>query len=441
MTPDTVGSLRGSIKSFAQVALLALASGTLIVLQDALIAYWFAASEVVDAYQLAISFPTTALNVFAGGTLLATLVPRLIQLEAAGRTREAAMLVHQVRRWMGGLLAAICLVWAVAFPLVAPAVAREFSPAALELAIRLAWLHLPVLVLSGLASIEVAVQCSRQRFWLLSTMPAFVPAGAAAGVVALAGRLGIVAASLGSLVGALVFFVAARRTTSRLIGRALNGEPRAGLAPLIGGYAASASSAALLGGILMSDIWVASTLPAGRTATFGYATRPVVLSLAFATTVVGNVLLPTFARLVAEHRYRLLRTQFLLWAAVMALAATPLVAVVFVYAGEVVALVYERGTFGPSDTENVAAVQRVYVLQVPWFLVAMLGWRLLNSLERHAVLLGITLIAFAVNLAIDLWWAPVSGLVGIAWGTNLAFAALALLITLYVLVALPRERA
>ena len=428
--------MRGS-GSAAQVATISILVGVLIVLQDAAIALRFAASSAVDAYQLAISFPTLALNVFAGGTLLATMVPRLVHLDEAGNSEEAAALVRQVRRTVAWVLLVVSLVWAAVFPHLATLIAPDILPATVGLGSGLVWIQSPVLLFLGLASVESAVLNSHERFGLLSILPAFLPAGVAFGVLALSHRFGIYAASLGALCGSLAQWHVARRRTEPLVA-----DSREGVAPRLGWFAevygTSALAAALLGGILMTDTWMASTLPSGSAATFGYATRPVILILAFATTVVGNVTLPSFSRLVAG-RSRRLRKYFLLWCGLLVAGSLPILLLLFTSADKIVALIYQRGTFGPADTANVAAVMRIYVLQVPFFLVAMMGWRMLNSLQRHWNLLAITAAAFAVNIVMDLRLISSLKLVGIAWGTNMSFAVLSASIALYVLKLLTRR--
>jgi putative peptidoglycan lipid II flippase len=432
------GSLRGSLGSAAQVATISILVGVLIVLQDAAIALRFAASSAVDAYQLAISFPTLALNVFAGGTLLATMVPRLVRLYEAGNGEEAAALIRQVRRTVAWVLLVVSLVWATAFPHVARLIAPDILPTTVDLGSGLVWVQSPVLFFLGLASVESAVLNSHERFGLLSILPAFLPAGVAFGVLTLSHRFGIYAASIGALCGGLAQWYVARRRTAPLVA-----DSREGVAPRLAWFAevygTSALAAALLGGILTTDTWMASTLPSGSAATFGYATRPVILILAFATTVVGNVTLPSFSRLVASDDRRRLRKYFLSWCGLLVAGSLPILLLLFTSADKIVALIYQRGTFGPSDTANVAAVLRIYVLQVPFFLVAMMGWRMLNSLQRHWNLLAITAAAFVVNIVMDLRLISSLKLVGIAWGTNVAFAALSASIALYVLRLLSRR--
>jgi putative peptidoglycan lipid II flippase len=433
------GSLRGSLGSAAQVATISILVGVLIVLQDAAIALRFAASSAVDAYQLAISFPTLALNVFAGGTLLATMVPRLVHLHEAGNSEEAAALIRQVRRTVAWVLLVVSLVWATAFPHLARLIAPDILPTTLDLGSGLVWIQSPVLFFLGLASVESAVLNSHERFGLLSILPAFLPAGVAVGVIALSYRFGIYSASIGALCGSLAQWYVARRRTVPLVADSREGVAPPRLAWFAEVYGTSALAAALLGGILTTDTWMASTLPSGSAATFGYATRPVILILAFATTVVGNVTLPSFSRLVALDDRRRLRKYFLSWCGLLVAGSLPILLLLFTSADKIVALIYQRGTFGPSDTANVAAVLRIYVLQVPFFLVAMMGWRMLNSLQRHWNLLAITAAAFAVNIVMDLRLISSLRLVGIAWGTNVSFAALSASIALYVLKLLSRR--
>jgi putative peptidoglycan lipid II flippase len=439
VTSAATGSpLRGTLRSAAQVATISILVGVLIVLQDAAIALRFAASSAVDAYQLAISLPTLALNVFAGGTLLATMVPRLVHLDEAGHSAEAAALVRQVRRTVAWVLLVVSLVWATAFPHLARWIAPDILPATVDLGSGLVWIQSPVLFFLGLASVESAVLNSHERFGLLSILPAFLPAGVVFGALALSSRFGIYAVSLGALGGSLAQWYVARRRTAPLLS-----NPREGVRPrrawLAEVYGTSALSAALLGGILMTDTWMASTLPSGSAATFGYATRPVILILAFATTVVGNVTLPSFSRLVATDDRRRLRTYFLSWCGLLLAGSVPILLLLFTSADTIVALIYQRGTFGPSDTANVAAVLRIYALQVPFFLIAMMGWRMLNSLQRHWNLLAIAAAAFVVNIVTDVRLISPLKLEGIAWGTNVSFAVLSASIALYVLKLLSRR--
>ena len=175
-------SLRAGLKPVLLVGFISAVAGVVIVLQDAVLAAWFAAGNAADAYQLAISFPIMALNVFSGGTLLAVMVPELVHLDVSGRAADADAFLRWSRRALATLLLLVCVVWAVSYPTIARAVAEDFSAETIALSTRLLWIALPVLLVSGVAGVEIAVLNSQHRFALLSTLPAFMPAGVALSV-------------------------------------------------------------------------------------------------------------------------------------------------------------------------------------------------------------------------------------------------------------------
>lgn len=419
----TADGWRARLAPFVQVGLMSGLAGVVLVLQDALLASRFSTGVAVDVYQLAASVPQTALNVFAGGTLLAVLVPRLAQARLDGRTSVPALLAI-VRRRLGVLLTGLSALWLLAFPLVAGALRHADPPGTTELGWRLLLCLSPVLVLTGLTGVDAALLNSRRRFGLISLLPLFNPLGVVVLVLLAAGSIGIYAAALGLTAGSLAQWVLLRAVVGR------SPDPDDGVAPpspealagLDRQYLTAAASAALLGGIPLTDTFMASTLAPGSTATLGYASRPVILLLAFATTTVGNVLLPHVSHLAARGELAAVRRQFLTWSAVLLAASVPVVALWWFFSGDLVRLLYERGAFTAQETARVAATQRLYVLQMPVYLVAMVGWRVMNSLQRHGTLLAITATAFLANLAIDTWLAPRLGLAGVVWGTNVAFA-------------------
>jgi len=425
---------QGGFKPGIVVAIISGLAGLVMLMQDVIIASHFAASAVADAYQLAISFPMFALNVFAGGTILAVLVPLLVQFDVAGQKAEAAMLIKQARRAMAWMLFAVCLLWVLIYPQISGWLAKSFSIDTLIVSKQLLWIVVAVLFFSGLASIDAAVLNSRRRFVFISTLPVFMPAGVILGVLLLGGKFGIYAAATGLLFGSAMQLLAVRQLTRPLLHHIEHLHISSlSLSLFLRSYGSAAASAALLGGIIMTDTFIASTLPLGSTATFSYGSRPVMLLLAFATAVVGNVTLPFFSHLVAIKDWHSLKKQVLFWYALLVLGTLPVVVFWYFHVMEVVALLYQRGAFSVSDTARVADLQQIYLLQIPFYLVAMIGWRAMNSLDRNVPLLIITAACFFANLIVVLWLTPQLGLQGIAWGTDLAFALWAILITLYLL--------
>jgi putative peptidoglycan lipid II flippase len=434
-TNDTKISLGGSLKSTLIVAFISGFAGLVMLLQDVVIASHFATGETADAYLFAISFPMLAINVFAGGTLLAVLVPLLTQLKVAARETEAIVLIKKVRKMLGWFLIAVCGIWALTYPYMVEHVAKGFSFEAMTLSARLLWISIPVLFFAGLASIDTALLNSRRHFVFISTLPAFMPAAVILCVFLLEARLGIYSAAIGLLLGSIIQWLVNRRLTIQLFH--LNQQPYvspSALFPnLIRDYSTAAVSSALLAGIYFTGMFIASSLQAGSTATYGYAVRPVILLLSFVTVVVGNVALPLFSHLTAVEDWPALKKHVLFWFGLLALGSLPVVALWYVWDKGVVELLYQRGAFNSTNTASVVAVQKIYILQIPFFLIAVIGYRVMNSLNKNLALLIITAICFIVNLVASLLFSARIGLQGIAWGTNLAFVLWAILITLYLL--------
>ena len=63
-----------------------------------------------------------------------------------------------------------------------------------------------------------------------------------------------------------------------------------------------------------------------------------------------------------------------------------------------VELLFERGAFDSTDTYLVAHVQIYYLLQLPFYMLAIMGTRLMSALSLNQVLLKIAGINLIVNI-------------------------------------------
>jgi putative peptidoglycan lipid II flippase len=431
MTIDKV-RLSSSVRSSLLVAFISGLAGLTMLLQDVVLASHFAAGEAADAYQFAVSFPSLAINIFAGGTLLAVLVPSLTQLYIANKHAEATALVHHANRLLAAFLFAVCLFFAVLYSCYADIFVTGFSADALILSKRILWISISVLYFSGLAGINAAVLNSRRNFKFISLMPAFMPVAVVVCILLFESNVGIYSAAFGMLLGSLFqWLLSSRLSKSILVDSGFSFKDKTLLSRLSRHYLMSAVSSAFLVGIILTDIFMASRLPSGGVATYNYAVRPVILLLAFVTSVVGNVVLSNFSHLVALNDWGRLKKQTLFLFGFILLGMIPLVAVWYSWTDDFVRILYQRGAFGSKDTANVALVQNVYVLQIPFYLISVIGLRLMNSMNKHVELLLVASICFFVHLGLDFWILPSLDLLGIAWVTNFTFVLQAVLILLY----------
>jgi putative peptidoglycan lipid II flippase len=113
------------------------------------------------------------------------------------------------------------------------------------------------------------------------------------------------------------------------------------------------------------DRWFGALLSTGTVAHLAYARQLMLLPVATVGQAIATAALPTFARLVNEERFDELRdTLEETLRAALGLAVVGGAALA-VLAEPAVAIVYERGRFGPADTQAVAAMLRVFAWAVP----------------------------------------------------------------------------
>lgn len=429
MTPPTKEpSHRSQVRTVLTVGLLSGLAGSAMLAQDTVLAYYFGTSSAVDAYQLAVSVPSLLVNVLAGGTLLAVLVPELTRLTHHQANNEVTNVIRYARRSVGGLLAASALAWPVLYSLLEQRSNVDLSAAPHTLTIHLLWLITPILFFVGVTGIETAYLNSQKRFFNASIFPAFAPIGAILFTILFSKTLHIYATAIGTLCGSICLWLLGRHLTHRSLLQPYRDPQPAASKSVNRHYFLNVISSATLAGVILTDILLASSRPQGELATYNYATRPVIFVIALLTVSIGNVILPTFSRLATSANKNELIHHFRRWLVIAAAISLLVLATWVPNCATIVSLLYERGAFHSSDAESVTAIQTVYLLQLPFYAAAVIGVRLLNSLRHNRTLALINLAAFFTNLAVDSWLLPSMGLRGIALGTVTAFAVWAIMV-------------
>jgi putative peptidoglycan lipid II flippase len=104
----------------------------------------------------------------------------------------------------------------------------------------------------------------------------------------------------------------------------------------------------------------------------------------------------------------------------------PVVAILALGAEPMLRLLFERGAFTSEATEASARVQFYLALQIPFYVLVMLGSRLLSAWDANQSVLRIGALSLAVNVVADytlMQWFAVDG---IAMATPLAYAVTAI---------------
>jgi putative peptidoglycan lipid II flippase len=117
------------------------------------------------------------------------------------------------------------------------------------------------------------------------------------------------------------------------------------------------------------------------------------------------------------------------------LVAIPGVAVLIFFSEPLVRLLFERGAFGPESTLAVARVQQWLLPQLPFYIVVLLGSRVLSAMDGNRAVLAIGAVNLATNVVGNLVLMRWYGVNGIAMATSLVY----MLGTILTLIAIRRK--
>jgi len=399
----------GGRRIAAVAALLAasvLFSRVLAYLREIVIAYRLGALAEADAYRAAFQIPDLLNYFLAGGAFSIAFVPFYTRVLAREGEAAAEGLVAVVLGSMTALVTAFTLLlWIYAEPLVALQFPR-FDPEAQALVVRLTRIVLPAQICFVAGGVIRAVLMARDRFATQALAPLVYNAGIIAGGLLGAGS-GAEGFAWGALGGAVVGQVLLAVVDVRSAGLRLRWRV-APLDPRFLGYLVVAAPL-MLGLSLLTvdewyDRWFGGLLSTGTVAHLAYARQLMLLPVATVGQAIATAALPTFARLVNEERLEELRSMLedtlraalglaLVGAAALAVLAEPLVAVV-----------YERGRFGPADTQAVAAILRVFACAVPAWVAQQIAVRAFFARDDtwRPMLIGTVVALAAIPLYLEL---------------------------------------
>ncbi len=175
----------GSVnRRILRAATSVLAAGVVVKLaataKEFVVAGVYGRSDAMDAFLAAFLIPNLLINLIAE-SMNQALVPTLIRVKICAGHERAQALLSSAMVWMCGLLTLASLLMAALARVFFPVIASNFSPAKLDLSVRLFYALLPVVVLSGVASNCTAVLNSMERFAAPALAPLVMPVAIAVG--------------------------------------------------------------------------------------------------------------------------------------------------------------------------------------------------------------------------------------------------------------------
>lgn len=408
---------------FAAVA--AVGAGTVLAkfvaaVKEMAVADRFGTADALDAFLIAFLLPSFAINV-AAGSLTPALVPGYIEARERRGPEAAAGLLGAVLRRTAVLLLSVTFLLAVTGPFLLPFLAIGFPVEKLALTRSVFFFLLPMIAVSGLSAVWSGVLNAHERFALAAAAPVFQPIGILGALLVGGEAWGVSALVAGTLIGVLAeAFVVAWgliRLGASPWPRAEGGEAAA--KTVVRDYWPLAVGSILMGSTTLVDQAMAGMLPSGSVSILSYGSRLSGFIAAAGAMALGTAVLPHFSRLLAAGEAEavdgLLRKSMLWVGLAGGLAAAALIAA----SPGIVTLWFQRGAFGPEDTAAVTLVQRLLLLQIPFYMLGMLHVRLVSALRANHVLLWGTCISVVVNFLLNLFFMRLIGVAGIALSTSL----------------------
>lgn len=412
------------VSGFLLVALLTMVGKIVAFAKDALVANKLGTASELDAFMLVFGFYTFIGSVLGGG-IPESFVPAYAELrERRGLRRAYRLGIQSVASHFAALLICGGLL-ALAAPWVVAWATKGFEPAKQALAVSLLRGLLPFLLCFGVAQHLGAWLRAGKTFLLAASAPMLVPLGIVIALLLAGNQVNAWTLVSGTVWGAVahlsVLLVAIIRRLPRRLSwwscSLRHREPglrmvlRNAVPFLIGGVA--------FGSAVVVDQTMAAWLTAGSVAVLGYSDKVCAIVLAVTAGPASDVLFPHFAELVARRDWNGLRKRLFASAGIIVSASLPMTLAMCFLAPWIVRILFERGAFGPQDTQRVAEVLRYAAFQIPFYILGTVAARIVISLQASRYMLSIAFSALFLNASLNWLFMRHLGAAGIALSTTI----------------------
>lgn len=358
--------MAGIARAATIIAFGNVASRLLGLVRDTTKSYFFGATGLVSAFNIAAKVPMWFYDLLAGGMVSSALVPVFSEYARPEKRAELWQIVSFLLTVTVLGLSAFTLVGELLAPQIALLLGGGLSPETLALTASLLRITLPAMLFLNLAGVLAGLLYALKRFTLPAFNAAIFNLGIVLATVLFARRLSIQAMALGLLLGAVFQVVLQlpglrdsrlsvvldwRHPAVRRIARLY--------LPIVLGLVVDMVSRAI-------SYRLASATGDQSIAWMDYATTLMQFPLGLTSTAVSVAILPTLARQATDADRRVASADFLATLAqglkLVLVLIIPATAGLFLLARPTVELIFEHGDFLASDTTMVTLVLRLYLL-------------------------------------------------------------------------------
>lgn len=434
------------VSGFLLVALLTMVGKIVAFAKDALVANKLGTASELDAFMLVFGFYTFFGSVLGGG-IPESFVPAYAELrERRGLRRAYRLGIQSVASHFAALLICGGLL-ALAAPSVVAWTTKGFEPAKQALAVSLLRGLLPFLLCFGVAQHLGAWLRAGKTFLLAASAPMLVPLGIVIALLLAGKQVNAWTLVSGTVWGAAAHLAVLLVAILRRLPRRLSwwrcslrhGEP--GLRVVLHNAVPFLIGGVAFGSAAVVDQTMAAWLTAGSVAVLGYSEKVCAIVLAVTAGPASDVLFPHFAELVAKRDWNGLRKRLFASAGIIVSASLPMTLAMCFLAPWIVRILFERGAFGPQDTQRVAEVLRYAAFQIPFYILGTVAARIVISLQASRYMLTIAFSALFLNASLNFLLMRHLGAAGIALSTTIVHCVCAFATCATCLIVIRRKEA
>jgi len=426
--PSSVPRKRASVaRSAGIISLAVMASRVLGLVREMVFAYFFGASRSFanDAYVIAFRIPNLLRDLFAEGALSSAFVTVFSDYLVTKDEREAFRLSNLVATTLIVLLGVLVILGIIFAPQVVTLIARglQNDREKFELTVRLTRIMMPFILVVALAAQAMGVLNARDRFGVPAMASTFFNVGSIVGGLAVAALLtdptfshpinaivekpieGIVGMAYGVLIGGLLQYAV---QWPSLLRAGFRFRPMLSLSdPGVRRIFKLMGPAIIGGAAVQVNVLVntnfATSIPGGSgpVSWLNYSIRLMQFPIGVFGVAIATATLPSISRSAAvkdtsEFRHTLagsIRLAFLL--------TIPSTAGLIVLGRPIISLIYERGSFGPNDTDHTAAALACYAIGLAGYAVIKILAPVFYALNDSRTPMIVSLLSMAINFVMN----------------------------------------
>jgi putative peptidoglycan lipid II flippase len=365
------------------------------VAQQILVTRAFGTSATLDAFYAANRLPEILFNLMAGGALASAFVPTFVGFLTRGEREAAWRLASAVGNLLVVGLGTVATLAALAAPwIVQHIVAPFFPPDQAALTAGLLRILLLGSVVFGLSGLLMGILNAHQHFLLPALAPALYPFGLILGVLLFVPRSGIHGLAWGAVLGAALHLGV---QLPGLRGRRASYFPSLGLSSPAVRQVAALMGPRVVGVAVVQLNFLVNTIlasgqPEGSLTAITLAFTLMMMPQGLIAQAAGIAALPTFSAQVARGAMGEMRGSLARTLRGVLFLSLPASVGLIVLRTSLVSLLYQRGAFSASSTDQVAWA-------LLWYAAGLVGHSLLEIIARAFYALHDTRTPVAVGAA------------------------------------------